>query len=78
MRELAAEHWPDHRGRMLDHLRQSTSNFPSGQVEVFLHEDLVGDAITAVEGDPSGALVARVADAAEEAPGSRSFSSSAF
>jgi uncharacterized Zn finger protein len=37
---------------------------PTGQVDVFLHENLVGDAISAVEGDPFGGLVARVADAA--------------
>jgi uncharacterized Zn finger protein len=39
-------------------------------VEVFLHEDLVGDAIAAVEGKAAGSfvgsLVARVADAAIE------------
>ena len=51
---------------MLDHLRQSTSYLPMGKVDVFLHENLVGDAIAAVEGDPFGALVARVADAAIE------------
>ncbi len=39
---------------------------PTGQVDVFLHENLVGDAIAAVEGDPFGGLVARVADAAIE------------
>ncbi len=66
VQELAGERWAEHRERLLDHLRQSTSYFPSGQVEIFLHEDLVGDAIAAVEGDPSGALVARVADAAIE------------
>jgi uncharacterized Zn finger protein len=49
---------------LLDHLRQSTSYLPMGKVDVFLHENLVGDAITAVEGDPFGGLVARVADAA--------------
>jgi uncharacterized Zn finger protein len=64
--ELASERWAEHRERLLDHLRQNTSYFPAGQVEVFLHEDLIGDAIAAVEGDPNGALVARVADAAIE------------
>ena len=64
--ELAGEAWPEHRGRLLDHLRQGTSYLPTGQVDVFLHENLVGDAISAVEGDPFGGLVARVADAAIE------------
>ena len=66
VRELAGEAWPEHRERLLDRLRQSTSYVPTGQVDVFLHENLVGDAITAVEGDPFGDLVARVADAAIE------------
>ena len=51
---------------MLDRLRQSTSYVPTGQIDVFVHENLVGDAIAAVEGDPFGDLVARVADAAIE------------
>jgi uncharacterized Zn finger protein len=66
VRELAGERWPEHRERLLDHLRQSTSYFPTGQVEVFLHENLIEDAIAAVEGKPVGALVAMVADAAIE------------
>jgi uncharacterized Zn finger protein len=66
VRELAGERWPEHRERLLDHLRQSTSYLPTGQVEVFLHENLIGDAIAAVEGKPVGALVAKVADAAIE------------
>jgi hypothetical protein len=66
VRELAGEAWPEHRERLLDHLRQSASYEPTGQVDIFLHENLVGDAIAAVEGDPFGGLVARVADAAIE------------
>ena len=66
VRELAGEAWPEHRERLMDHLRQSTSYLPTGKVDVFLHENLVGDAIAAVEGDPFGDLVARVADAAIE------------
>jgi hypothetical protein len=54
------------REELKDHLRQSTSYLPMGKVDVFLHENLVGDAIAAVEGDPFGGLVARVADAAIE------------
>lgn len=64
--ELAGERWPGHRERLLDHLRQSTACLPTGQVEVFLHEDLIEDAIAAVEGKPAGSLVAQVADAAIE------------
>jgi uncharacterized Zn finger protein len=70
VRELAGERWPEHRERLLDHLRHSTSYLPTGHVEVFLHEDLVGEAIAAVEGKAAGSLVgslvAQVADAAIE------------
>jgi uncharacterized Zn finger protein len=66
VRELAGEAWPEHRERLLDHLRQSTSYLPTGQVDVFLHENLLGDAIAAVEGNSFGDLLARVADAAIE------------
>lgn len=66
VRTLAGERWPEHRERLLDHLRQNIPYFPSGPVDVFLHEDLMQDAIAAVEQSPVGALVARVADAAIE------------
>lgn len=66
VRELAGERWPEHRERLLDHLRRDVPYYPSGPVDVFLHEDLVQDAIAVVEESPIGALVARVADAAIE------------
>jgi hypothetical protein len=50
----------------MDHLCHSTSYLPMGQVDVLLHGKLLGNAIAAVEGDPFGDLVARVADAAIE------------
>lgn len=65
-RELAGESWPEYQGELLDLLRQSASYYPSGPVDVFLHEDLIGDAISAVETHPVGPLVARVAEAAAE------------
>jgi uncharacterized Zn finger protein len=66
VQELAGEAWPEHREQLLDHLRRSTSYVPVGQIDVFLNENLVGDAIAAVEEDPFGDLIARVADAAIE------------
>lgn len=66
VRELAGESWPEHRERLLELLRQSDSYLPTGQVEVFLHESLIGDAIAAVGGGRASYLVARVADAAIE------------
>jgi len=66
VQELAGEHWPEHCERLLDHLRQNVPYYPSGHVDVFLHEGLVQDAIEVVEKSPLEALVARVADAAIE------------
>lgn len=66
VRELAGERWPEYREESLDLLRQTTSYYPSSPVDVFLHESLVEDAISAVETHPAGRLVARVADAATE------------
>lgn len=66
-RELAGEDWPEHRARLLDHLRRrSGSYYPAGHVEVFLHEGMVPDAIAAVEESPVAALIERVAEAAVE------------
>ncbi len=65
-RELAGERWPEYREQLLDHLRRNISYYPTGPVDVFLHEDLISDAIAAVEESPVEALVARVAGAAIE------------
>jgi uncharacterized Zn finger protein len=66
VRELAGEHWPEHRTELLDYLRRSMTYYPRGHVEVFLHEDLIQDAIDTVEESPSGDLLGQVADAAIE------------
>lgn len=49
---------------MLDHLRRSGSYYPSGQVKVFLHEELIEDAVAVVEKRPVAVLIGRVAEAA--------------
>jgi uncharacterized Zn finger protein len=64
--ELVGGRWPECREQLLDHLRRNASYYPSGPVDIFLHEDLIGDAISAVDRSPVEALVARVADAAIE------------
>jgi uncharacterized Zn finger protein len=66
VQELSGERWSAYRDDLLDHLRRNQSYHPSGHVEVFLHEGLIRDAITAVEKRPVGALIGRVADAAVE------------
>ncbi len=64
VKEFAGEHWPEQRATLLDRLRRVRSYYPSGQVDIFLHEGLVADAIAAVEGGATHTLVERVADAA--------------
>lgn len=64
--ELAGRHWPEHREQLLEHLRRNASYYPTGPVDVFLHEGLIEDAISTVERSPVEALVSRVADVAIE------------
>lgn len=65
--DLAGERWADLRPRLLDHFRQGQSYYPRGQVEVFLHEGLLDDAIGCVKQSASDDLVEQVAQAAIEA-----------
>jgi uncharacterized Zn finger protein len=64
VRELSGEGWPERREELFDHLRQSMPYYPRGNVEVFLHEGLIQDAIDAVEKSPIETLLEQVADAA--------------
>jgi len=64
--ELAGERWPRHREELLAHLRRVKTYYPLGQVEVFLHEGLIDDAIAAVDGGATNTIVAQVVDAAME------------
>ena len=64
VRDLAGERWPTLRAELLDHLRQTTSYYPQAQVEIFLHEGLIDDAIAAVEETTSYQLIEPVVDAA--------------
>ncbi len=66
VRELSGEGWPKHRAELLDHLRQSASYYSPGHVEVFLHEELIQDAIDTVEKSPTYSLLRQVTDAAIE------------
>jgi uncharacterized Zn finger protein len=62
--ELARERWPELRTELLAHLRRDRSYFPQGPVDIFLHEGLVDDAMRAVEGSASYALLEQVVEAA--------------
>ncbi len=62
--ELAGEQWAERRAALLDHARSTKSYYPQGQVDVFLHEGLIDDAIAALEPHASHTLVEQVVDAA--------------
>jgi uncharacterized Zn finger protein len=62
--EIAGEQWPEWRAKLLDYARHTKSYTPQGQVDIFLHEGLIDDAIAAVEPKATHTLVERVADAA--------------
>jgi uncharacterized Zn finger protein len=61
---IAGEQWTERRTALLDYTRSKKSFSQQGQVEVFLHEGLLEDAITALEPYASHTLVERVVDAA--------------
>jgi uncharacterized Zn finger protein len=62
--EIAGEQWPQRRPTLLEHARHTTSYYPQGQVEIFLHEGLIDDAIAVVEPQASHTVVEQVVDAA--------------
>jgi uncharacterized Zn finger protein len=65
--ELAGERWAELKEDLLVHLRQAGDYFYSGgQVDIFLHEGLLDDAIAAVEKGASYDLIERVMDAVVE------------
>ena len=67
VQELANERWLEIREDLLTHLRRTSSYSNSqAQVDVFLHEDLLDDAITAVENGASYDLIEQVMDAVVE------------
>src|SRR6266851_3670388 len=62
--EIAGEQWPERRANLLEYVRHTKSYVPQGQVDVFLHEGLIDDAIAAVEPKATHTLVERVVNAA--------------
>lgn len=62
--DLAGEGWPPVRDGALASLRLARSYYPEGQVDIFLHEGLIDDAIAAVNEGAAHELVERVADVA--------------
>lgn len=66
VRDLAGEGWPEVRMGLLDYLRQQTFALPEGQVEIFLDEGLIDEAIAAAETWGGHRLLEQVVDAAIE------------
>lgn len=65
--EIAGEQWPERRTELLNYARHTKSSYPKGQIDVFLHEGLIDDAIAALETYASHTLVEQVVDAALQA-----------
>ncbi|NOZ26470.1 MAG: SWIM zinc finger domain-containing protein [Chloroflexi bacterium] len=63
IQELASEHWPELRAELLAHLRQ-VPGYSEAQVDIFLQEGLIDDAIAAVEKSANYAVIERVVNAA--------------
>ena len=61
---IAGEQWTDRRTVLLDYTRSKKSFSQQGQVEVFLYEGLLEDAIASLEPYASHTLVEQVVDAA--------------
>jgi uncharacterized Zn finger protein len=62
---MAGKRWLELRGELLDYLRQTEKHLPQVQVEIFLHEGLIEDAIATVDAYPAYyTLIEQVVDAA--------------
>jgi len=66
VQELAGERWSELREELLGHLRQVSSFHSPAQVDIFLHEGLLDDAIAVVKKGGSYDLLERVMDAVVE------------
>ena len=64
--EIAGEQWSERRSDLLDYARHTQSYYPQGQINVFLHEGLIDDAIAALDPHASHTLVEQVVNAALE------------
>jgi uncharacterized Zn finger protein len=67
MDKIAGEQWPERRTELLNYARHTKSSYPKGHIDVFLHEELIDDAIAALDTYASHTLVEQVVDAALQA-----------
>jgi uncharacterized Zn finger protein len=65
--EAAGEQWPQLRTELLEYTRHTKSYYPKGNIDVFLHEGLIVDAIAMLDSYASHTLVEQVVDAALQA-----------
>lgn len=63
---LAGERWMELQEEMLAYLRRISGCYAEAQVDIFLHEGLLDDAVAAVKGGRSHDLIGRVMDAVVE------------
>jgi len=66
VQRLAGEQWPALREGLLEALRTAPRYYSKPQVDIFLHEGLVDDAVQAVSQSSDALLTARVVEAASE------------
>jgi len=64
VQSLAGSAWTEYREELLAHLRQPPAYLPSSAIDVFLHEQLIDDAIAAVDRSGGYDTIERVARAA--------------
>jgi uncharacterized Zn finger protein len=62
--QIAGEQWPERREILLNSLRHTKSHCKDGQVEMFLHEGLIDDAIAVADSSTDYKLIERVVAAA--------------
>ena len=65
--EIAGEQWPERRIELLNYARHTKSSYPKGHIDVFLHEEMIDDAIAALDTYASHTLIEQVVDAALQA-----------
>ncbi len=64
--EIAGDQWLPHREEVLERLRRTASYYPQAQVDIFLYEGLVDDAIAAVSNGATHTIVEQVVDAVRD------------
>ncbi len=65
--EIAVEQWLQRRTELLEYTRHTKSYYPKGNIDVFLHEGLIDDAIAMLDTYASHTLVEQVVGAALQA-----------